>query len=43
MDTPPLTVGEPVTPVYTATEIASQVVAAAVWAPSVHNTQPWWF
>jgi hypothetical protein len=19
------------------------VVAAAVWAPSVHNTQPWWF
>ena len=24
-------------------EIAAQVVAAAVWAPSVHNTQPWWF
>lgn len=27
----------------TAEEIATQVVAAAVWAPSVHNTQPWWF
>ncbi len=26
-----------------AAEIASYVVAAAVWAPSVHNTQPWWF
>ena len=24
-------------------EIAAYVVAAAVWAPSVHNTQPWWF
>src|ERR1700758_1840321 len=27
----------------TAEEIAAHVVAAAVWAPSVHNTQPWWF
>jgi len=27
----------------TSEEIAAQVVAAAVWAPSVHNTQPWWF
>jgi hypothetical protein len=26
-----------------AAEIASYVIAAAVWAPSVHNTQPWWF
>jgi hypothetical protein len=26
-----------------AEEIAAYVVAAAVWAPSVHNTQPWWF
>jgi hypothetical protein len=24
-------------------EVAAHVVAAAVWAPSVHNTQPWWF
>jgi hypothetical protein len=24
-------------------EIATYVMAAAVWAPSVHNTQPWWF
>ena len=27
----------------TAEEIARYVVAQAVWAPSVHNTQPWWF
>jgi nitroreductase len=27
----------------TAAEIAACVVGAAVWAPSVHNTQPWWF
>ena len=27
----------------TAEEMATYVVAAAVWAPSVHNTQPWWF
>src|SRR5499427_5532547 len=26
-----------------AAELAGYVVAAAVWAPSVHNTQPWWF
>jgi hypothetical protein len=26
-----------------AEEIAAYVVGAAVWAPSVHNTQPWWF
>ena len=24
-------------------EIAGYVVGEAVWAPSVHNTQPWWF
>jgi hypothetical protein len=27
----------------TAEEVAAFVVAAAVWAPSVHNTQPWGF
>jgi hypothetical protein len=27
----------------TAVETAACLVAAAVWAPSVHNTQPWWF
>jgi hypothetical protein len=27
----------------TAEEIAAYVVGAAVWAPSVHITQPWWF
>ncbi|HLJ99113.1 MAG TPA: hypothetical protein VKU39_04305 [Streptosporangiaceae bacterium] len=24
-------------------EVAMRVAEAAVWAPSVHNTQPWWF
>jgi nitroreductase len=24
-------------------EAATHAVAAAVWAPSIHNTQPWWF
>jgi hypothetical protein len=28
---------------HTVDEIVSYVVASAVWAPSVHNTQPWWF
>ncbi len=27
----------------TATETVRTVIAEAVWAPSVHNTQPWWF
>jgi hypothetical protein len=26
-----------------AAETARYVVAAAIWAPSLHNTQPWWF
>jgi hypothetical protein len=28
---------------WTAAEVGAYVVGAAVWAPSVHNTQPWWF
>ena len=28
---------------HTAGEVATYVVGAAVWAPSVHNTQPWQF
>jgi hypothetical protein len=28
---------------HTADEVATYVVGAAVWAPSVHNTQPWQF
>jgi len=31
------------TPALSASEVAQYVVGAAVWAPSVHNTQPWWF
>jgi hypothetical protein len=27
----------------TAEETVRTVIAEAVWAPSVHNTQPWWF
>jgi hypothetical protein len=27
----------------TTAQVAAYVVGAAVWAPSVHNTQPWWF
>jgi hypothetical protein len=30
-------------PPHTADEVATYVVGAAVWAPSVHNTQPWLF
>ena len=30
-------------PLLTAEDTAAAIVAAAVWAPSVHNTQPWWF
>jgi len=27
----------------TCAEVARYVIGSAVWAPSVHNTQPWWF
>ena len=27
----------------TAAQVTAYVVGAAVWAPCVHNTQPWWF
>jgi hypothetical protein len=30
-------------PSVTADEVAAYVVGTAIWAPSVHNTQPWWF
>jgi hypothetical protein len=30
-------------PEQAAAQIARYVVGEAVWAPSVHNTQPWWF
>jgi len=30
-------------PEQAAVGIVSRVVGEAVWAPSVHNTQPWWF
>ena len=38
-DTPNLVPGSALT----ADQTAACLVAAAVWAPSVHNTQPWWF
>jgi len=44
MDIGPLPAGRPGEPgPLTALEVAGSAVAAAVWAPSVHNTQPWWF
>lgn len=40
----PLAEGQPAAPApLAAGEIARYVVAAAVWAPSVHNSQPWQF
>src|SRR5579862_7648511 len=33
----------PAHPERSTAEIARYVAGEAVWAPSVHNTQPWWF
>ena len=44
MDAVPLADGEPAgQQPLTEVEVATYIAAAAVWAPSVHNTQPWWF
>jgi len=43
MDVRPVPAGSQTKPRFTGAEVAQQVVATAVWAPSVHNTQPWWF
>ena len=43
MDTVPPDAGTSAHPDPPAAETARYVVAEAVWAPSVHNTQPWWF
>jgi nitroreductase len=44
MTTLPSSAGGPPGPEQATTEdVAAFVVAAAVWAPSVHNTQPWQF
>src|SRR5450759_1888330 len=44
MEAAPLYAGVPASPEpLTAEEVTRYVVAEAVWAPSVHNTQPWWF
>jgi hypothetical protein len=41
--TKPMTVGHAAKRVMTAEETAEYVVSEAIWAPSVHNTQPWRF
>jgi len=44
MDTAPLDARAPAPPgPPTPQETARYIVAEAIWAPSVHNTQPWWF
>ena len=43
MNTPMAIVAESAGPESVAEELVQRVVSEAVWAPSVHNTQPWWF
>jgi hypothetical protein len=44
MEAPRLDAGVPADPDPSiAEETARYIVAEAIWAPSVHNTQPWWF
>lgn len=44
MDITPSRAGAPAAPEsLTSADVVSYVVAEAIWAPSVHNTQPWWF
>ena len=43
MNSPLTPAATPAGPEEAVAELAQRVVGAAVWAPSVHNTQPWWF
>jgi hypothetical protein len=43
VDSPPTPAAAVVGAERAVAEMASHVVGEAVWAPSVHNTQPWWF
>ena len=46
LPTPAATISGPeqaATRIASEADVALHVVGEAVWAPSVHNTQPWWF
>ncbi len=43
MDILPLPVQRLIGPEPLTVEAIAAYVVTAVWAPSVHNTQPWWF